>query len=196
MNKEKNLYLLFVIIFVLLIFYSNFIRVYYYILDLSISILIISFLFLFYKKFKLDKSIFVLIFIALLLHNFGLFGFYNNSPIYFSYDKLTHFFGGFALNFMFLNYLKAYFNKSKQDNIILAIFSILITLGVGSIIEIIEYLGYIILGQGEGFFYFGGTGDLGINQDSFSPWINSSFDMIFNLIGSLFGIIVYFIWEK
>lgn len=195
MNKEK-LYISFVILFVLLIFYSVFSGFYHYILDLSASILVISLLFLFYKHFRLDHFIFILIFIALLLHNFGLFGFYNNTPIYFSYDRLTHFFGGFSLSFMFLNYFKIYFNKSKQNNLILIICSILIVLGIGSIIEIIEYLGYIILGQGEGFFYFGGTGDLGVNQNQLSAWINSSFDMIFNLLGTLFGLVFYFIWKK
>jgi len=96
----------------------------------------------------------------------------------------------------FLNYIKTFFKKSKIEKTILILIAILAALGIGSIIELSEYLGYLFLGQGEGFLYFGGTGDLTGNYNLGGAWINSSVDMIFNLVGSFAGLVAYFVYEK
>ncbi len=186
--KKENLFHGFIIIFILLIIYSIQKRS-PYVLDLSASVIILIFLFKSYKEFNLNNAIFSLIFLSLLSHNLGVFGFYNNSPVYFQYDHLTHFIGGFSLSLFFLNY----FSRWSKNKAIIILLALCTALGVGSVIEIIEYLGYLVFGQGDGLFYFGGTGDLGFKQDPLiGAWINSSLDMIFNLIGGLFGIIIYF----
>ena len=135
---------------------------------------------------------FFLFFLALLFHNFGVFGFYNKYPLYFQYDYITHFFGGLALGIFFFNFFK----KNIDGKVLVLFLSLLATLGVGSIIEIIEYSGYLFLGQGDGFFYFGGKGDLGRKNSMTEAWSNSSIDMIFNLIGGIIGIIIYTICRK
>lgn len=50
-------------------------------------------------------------------------------------------------------------------------------LGLGAVGEIMEWLGYGILGSGKGFFYFG-VGDEG-------EWRNAILDMSFDLAGGL-----------
>lgn len=195
--KKENLFYFFVFIFILLIIYTIHSRIYYYILDISASFVIITLLFIFYKELNLNNFIFSLIFLALLFHNFGVFGFYNQSPFPFEYDHLTHIFGGVSLLILFLNFLIRFFTQSKRTNFFLILVAFLSALGIGSIIEVIEYFGYLFLGSGQGAFYFGGTGDITSGSDIMTgAWINSSLDMTFNLIGALIGIIIYFIYRK
>jgi len=196
MKKETYIYILAVLTFCFIILYSILTKTFYYIADSLISIIILTILFLSYRHFNLNKTIFILLSLSMLLHNFGVFGFYSESPFSFSYDKLTHFVGGFALAVFFLNYIKTFFKKSKIEKTILILIAILAALGIGSIIELSEYLGYLFLGQGEGFLYFGGTGDLTGNYNLGGAWINSSVDMIFNLVGSFAGLVAYFVYEK
>lgn len=195
MRNENGIYILFVFCFIFIISYSIYAKIYAYILDSLVSIAIISILILFYKSLNLNKLIFIFSFLALLSHNLGVFGFYANSPFTFEYDHLTHFLGGFALCLVFLNFLNCFFSKEKKTNLFLGLTAFLAALGFGSIIEITEYVGYLILGKGEGMFYFGGTGDLsGLVENA--AWINSSLDMVFNLIGALFALFACFIFRK
>ena len=194
MKKEK-IFFLFVSIFLLLIVYSFYSKNYAYVLDISTSFVLITILFVFYKNFNLNWIVFTLVFLALLLHNFGLFGFYNISPLPFEYDHFVHFFGGLALVMFFLNIFNNLENL-KLNKFFFILFALFCALGIGSIIEIIEYFGYLFLGKGDGLFYFGGTGDLGNYQDLTGAWVNSSLDMTYNLIGAVIGIILYFIVKK
>ena len=196
MKKETLIYILSVLAFCFIISYSIISRTFYYIADSTISILVLTILFFLYPKFNLNKTVFILIFLALLFHNLGVFGFYSSSPFPFSYDKLTHFVGGFSLSIFFINYIRIFFRNSKTEKTILILIAILAALGIGSIIEVTEYFGYLLLGQGEGFLYFGGTGDLTGNYNLGGAWINSSVDVAFNLVGALVGFIVYFICKK
>ena len=191
MRKEKLFYFLFLLSFILIIFYAFYSKNFEYILDTTVSIILLSVLFFYYQDFYLNKIIFILIFISLLLHDLGVFGFYNKSPLFFQYDHLTHFVGGFSLSILFVNL----FNNLKTNKNLLFLLALLTALGVGSIIEMSEYVGYLTLGEGEGFFYFGGTGD--VNYDSIGgAWINSSVDQIFNLFGGIFGLLIYALIKK
>ncbi|MBI2672393.1 DUF2238 domain-containing protein [Candidatus Woesearchaeota archaeon] len=196
MKKETYIYILAVLAFCFIIIYSILSKTFYYIADSATSIIVITILFLLYHKFNLNKTIFILIFLAMLFHNLGIFGFYGNSPFPFPYDNLTHFVGGFSLSIFFINYIKTFFKKSRTEKAILILIAVLAALGIGSIIEMTEYIGYLTLGQGEGFLYFGGTGDVTGDYNLGGAWINSSVDMLFNLIGALSGLIVYFIYKR
>src|SRR3989344_2919738 len=164
MKKENIIFIFFILVFVFIIFYSIYSKIFEYILDSSVSMFLITILFILYRKLDLNKVIFSLIFLALFFHDLGIFGFYNNSPFTFQYDHLTHFVGGFSISVLLVNYLKKYFSNKKINNIFLIIIAFLATLGIGSIIEIIEYAGYLVFGEGQGFLYFGGTGDIVFNS--------------------------------
>ena len=192
MKKEKLLFISFLVIFTALFIFSFFSR-YKYLIDSLVATSIIIFLFSFYKELNLTKTIFSLIFVSLLLHNLGVFGFYNQSPLPFSYDRLTHFVGGLSLALFFINF----FNKNlKTKFFFLVLFAVAASLGVGSIIEISEYIGFLFVGEGEGFFYFGGTGDITLKGNLDGAWVNSSTDMIYNLLGSLAGLSIFLFYEK
>ena len=194
MKKEFLLYCLFVLSFLIIFFYTIYAKIFEYLLDSTFSILIISFLLLFYKQLNLNRISFSLIFVALIFHDLGIFGFYNQSPFIFPYDNLTHFLGGFSLTILFLNYFSKFSNKNF-NKYFLFLASFLCALGVGAVIDLVDYFGFLFLGEGQGVFYFGGTGDL-INNNLGSAWINSSIDNLFNLIGALIGIMFYFIFKK
>jgi len=192
MKKEKLLFITFLAIFTSLFLFSLFSK-YKYLIDSFVAATIIIFLFSFYKEFNLSKTIFSLIFVSLLLHNLGVFGFYNVSPFSFSYDKLTHFVGGFSLAIFFVNLFS---KKIKTNFYFVILFAVFASLGVGSIIEISEYAGFLLVGEGEGFFYFGGTGDITQRDNLDGAWVNSSIDMVFNLIGSLAGLSAFIFYQK
>ena len=189
--EKKTLLYLFTSVFILLIIYAIFRNIFYF-PDLITSIIIIFLLYKYFNKLELNNFIFFLLFLALLFHDFGVFGFYNKSPLYFQYDNLTHFIGGIALGIFFINFFK----KNIDGKLLIIFLALLSALGVGAVVEIIEYSGYLYLGQGDGFFYFGGKGDLGRRNSITGAWANSSIDMVLNLVGGIIGIISYLIYKK
>jgi uncharacterized membrane protein YjdF len=103
------------------------------------------------------------------MHNLSL---YETSPFGFRFDHYMHFVGGFTISAV-TN--RIFDDSSKIKKLMLLVF---ISLGIGALGEILEWLGYSILGAGDGFLFYG-IGDEG-------EWRNSIFDMIFNMFGALF----------
>jgi len=137
--------------------------------DVIFSTIIIIFFYKFYDKLHQDyKSYFFLIF-ALILHDLGL---YASSPLGIRFDHYMHFVGGFTIAILTDRIFNEKFSKTKRF-ILLIVFS----LGIGAIGEIIEWLGYAILGLGEGFFRYG-IGDEG-------EYRNAIFDLVFNSLGAI-----------
>ena len=64
-------------------------------------------------------------------------------------------------------------------------------LGIGVFVEFYEFAGYFIVGEG--------VGGLGQGEGDFttelgeSLWLNTMLDMIFNLVGAIFGIGIGFL---
>ena len=83
-----------------------------------------------------------------------------------------HFIAGFTIALVFDRLLSEKMPLFKRFIVI-----VLCALGFGAIGEIVEWLGYGILGSGKGFFYFG-VGDEG-------EWRNAIIDTIFNGFGGL-----------
>ena len=149
-----------------------------------------NFLFLFFiflislkwDKMKFNNWSFGLVIIFFTLHSSGIFGYYNHSPFPFPFDWILHFFGMFTLSFVLLNWL--------GTNIITCSLVVLAVLGVGSLIETIEYFGYLTLGEGEGLL-FRGSGDIDDINHVGGGWINPMIDLMFNTLGSLIGLVVF-----
>ena len=180
-----------------------------FIKDLYLSVILIIIFFLLYKKLRLTTITYSLFCFSLLVHNVAAFGFYNNSPFPIPYDYVTHFLGVFAATLIIANILSNKLPKNKKFNFSSFLILLLILLGglgVGSIVENIEFGGYLYWGHGEGFFEFG-TGDYEelINPDKMKNIVGGGYfdameDLIVNLIGAflattLFGI-TFFIFKK
>ena len=187
-------YSIFVGIFLFLIMYSIVNKVYAYTNDSLVFIALLTIALIFYKKLNLNKVIFIVLGIAMLLHNLGVFGFYAHTPILIQYDHVTHLVGMFAVSIFLYNYLE----KKKLSKVTLILLVFLATLGVGALIEQIEFTGYLSLGKGEGLFYFGGTGDTGVSglieqnlqdiDELGGGFLNTMWDLMYNFFGAVIGI--------
>jgi len=192
-----------ILIFLAYAYYSYSSGVTAYISDSFIFIGILVGLFIFANKLNLSLLSFVLIIIAFMLHLSGVFGWYNVSPIFIQYDHLTHLFGLFAITVLVFDTLKIHLGKSKFGNFLLLLMVFLASLGIGSVIEQVEYVGYLKFGTGAGLLRFGGLGDTPFNEENLRAmdiigggWINSMLDLNYNFIGALAGIIfVYSIYK-
>ena len=84
------------------------------------------------------------------------------------------------------------------NNIFLLFIVLLVSLGIGSLIENLEFGGYLFLGEGEGGLYFGeGDAAPGVDTDmrniAGGGWFNAMWDLVFNLLGALAAIIAMLI---
>lgn len=203
MHKEtqlKIIYFLGIAIFILFAIYAYFSNVKDYINDSIILIILLSLIYLLRKYLDFTQSIFILLIIGFISHNLGVFGFYNVSPIPIQYDHITHFIGLFAVSTLFFNFFKKYFSDNKINNVLILIIIILATLGVGSLIETAEFLGFLKFGFGEGFLKFGGLGDTPLTEEVLRDidligggWVNTMWDLVYNALGALFGVTFMYI---
>lgn len=183
-----------------LILQGIFTQVYTWIPDAAFSIVLTFFCLWQWKNLKLTVPIFFLILFALFLHDAGILGFYSTSPLFLPWDQVTHFIGLFAVGVFFFNFFEDKLQKGKSfHNLFLLFIILLASLGVGSLIENVEFAGYTFLGKGEGVLYFGeGDGILEpIDTDMMNfaggGWHNAMRDLISNLLGALAGIVVMLI---
>jgi len=179
-EKQRN-----VLVFIIFVF--ALIRLFYFIkysilsstmwiVDNITSLAAIVLLFFFYKKIKLTILHFSFIVGFLLLHNFGTIGYYSKDIAWLPFDAWVHGFFGFIAAIIVSSYLE------KEKLRFKFVFMLLLVLGMGAFHEIVELLGAVFFGEGDGFLFFG-TGDL----KSF----NSQWDLFSSLIGALIGYFAY-----
>jgi len=126
-----------------------------YIKDFIGSFIFISVLALLYHKLKLTPITFSLITASLILHNLGAFGSYGKAPLGIPYDNITHFFGIFVASLALSNLFSGFLSRKKKNtfaNILILGLIVLSALGVGSIVENAEFVGYLIWGGGRRIF--------------------------------------------
>jgi len=133
-----------------------------------------------YQKIKLNLPITVVSLITILLHHLKLYGnFYLGIP----FDRIMHFTAGFALVLIFYHYLYHSDKRKNPNRWKISILAILIAAGAASLIEIVEFVGYSSLGEGEGLLFYG-TGDFG-------EWNNLSWDLICNTSGAILAALIF-----
>ncbi|HLC65002.1 MAG TPA: hypothetical protein VJI46_02640 [Candidatus Nanoarchaeia archaeon] len=141
--------------------------------------------FFIWGRLRLNVFIMILTNIFFILHSLGFVDFYALSPLGIPYDKILHFFGPMILSLIIY--------RTLGDNRIPRwLLTLLIVLGVGGLIEIVEYLGFAFLGEGEGLFFFGvGDGGKLINS-----WENAITDLMANVLGSVAGVCILALMNK
>lgn len=128
--------------------------------------------FFLYRKMKLSIPTLAVGAFALVLHHIKL---YQEVYLGIPFDHYMHFAGGFALSLIFCEY---FVNSEKKPNYVKIFFlSVCIAAGIGSFMEIIEFTGKSLLGEGQGLLFYG-DGDWG-------EYNNTSWDMINNTIGAV-----------
>jgi len=144
-----------------------------FIFDRFFSAGLVLLLFAFYKITKLRLGIIIFAIAVLLIHHLKLYGnFYLGIP----FDRIMHFTAGIALGLIAYHYLES---RTDMKRIEIVAISVLIAAGAGSIMEIIEFVGYSYLGQGEGLLFFG--------KGDFGEWNNASWDLMNNAFGAILG---------
>jgi hypothetical protein len=113
------------------------------------------------------------------------------------WEIVTHLAGGFAFSLLVFRWMEQWMEKKftkKTCFVLIGIF--LAATGLGAIVEISEFVGYLFAGEGEGAFQFGpGDGVAGKEGTELidalgGGWINEGWDFIYNTIGILVGIIL------
>lgn len=164
-----------------------------------IFILLIVFFYLAYDIWDLRLPIFAVLILSLLPHALGFMGFYLNSPLPFglAYDHFTHLLPLFAFALFFFQFLSRFMARKlfALKTLFLIAVVILAASGIGVIIELFEFSGFLINGFGEGGLAFG-AGDACSGQivgtfeeiDAYGGgWFNTMYDLIWNSIGVLAG---------
>ena len=152
----------------------------------------------FSDSLRLTIPTFTVVILGMILHGLGVLGFYGASPVPIQWDHITHIFGLFAFALLIFEYLEQWMDVRLLTlrNITLVIIIFLAASGVGAVIELSEFLGYLKYGFGEGAFAFGpGDGfetfaknNTDLIADLGGGWINTGWDLIFNTLGIIAGI--------
>jgi len=161
-----------------------------YIIDCVFAYIVIIVFFLLEKQFPLKPWLIVLGLIPSLLEltalNFGFFGF---SIYGFGFDKMFHITNSFILTTLMYFWISTVYTQHKGIKIIIAV---LIVMGIGSLGEIMEFVGQV-------YFHMNNAGAFS-QGDLLPPTLKNDFtiydtwwDMISNLIGaSLAGMMMAF----
>ncbi|CAN5528440.1 hypothetical protein BH09PLA1_BH09PLA1_27880 [soil metagenome] len=120
---------------------------------------------------------YALFLIAILLHDLGAFGFYQNSPLPFSWDILVHFFFAIPGALILHGALAHHFPQLRpwQTNVT----TLLFIMGVGALHEIMEYMSYLTLGEARGML-----------KPTTSYFFDTQRDLTNNLLGCLTALIL------
>jgi len=132
-----------------------------------------------YRRLKMSIPVLFISVIALLMHHMKLYG-----NVYFGipFDRIQHFIGVFAIALIMYHYIEVTYNKKYFNKIAVGLVVFFIAFGIGASIEIVEFLGYSYLGEGEGVLFYG-TGDFG-------EYNNIGWDLIANSLGALLAILI------
>ncbi len=193
------------LIFAYFIYYAIISRTLSYIMDSALFIALTIFFYCMYKKWNFTLPIYIFVLIPLIAHNAGVLGYYNKSPVPIQWDHITHFLPMFGFSLLFFQNLKEYMNKKffTSKNFLLFLIVLFGSIGIGSLIENAEFFGYLAFGFGEGGFMFG-AGDGLPDVDYKDPkmiefvgggWFNTMWDIVFNELGALTGLVVMMVWR-
>lgn len=165
-------------------------------------IVLIVFFYFTYDIWDIRLPIFAVLILGFLPHALGFMGFYLNSPLPFGfpYDHFTHFFPLLAFALLFFQFLSRFMTRRlfAVKTLFLIVLVILAASGIGVIIELFEFSGFLVNGFGEGGLAFG-AGDACQGQlvstfeeiDAYGGgWFNTMYDLIWNSIGVLAGVFI------
>jgi len=157
----------------------------------------------FAEDIRLSVPVQTLVILGMIPHALGVFGFYGASPFPIQWDHVTHLAGLFGFALLFAGFLSQWMDARvwSRRNVMLFILIFFAASGVGALIELSEFVGYLKYGIGQGAFAFG-PGDgfetfVGNTSDKIADigggWINTGWDLTFNTFGILLGIVAFII---
>jgi len=125
------------------------------------------------------------------LHASGVFGYYGNSPFPVPFDWVVHYFGFTVLGMIFV---QTYWDECDKLSVLCMI--VLACMGIGAFVELMEYEGYLHLGEGEGALFYGpGDVNTDLMNEAGGGWINTMQDLVNNFFGTLTGMAIMLLWR-
>jgi uncharacterized membrane protein YjdF len=108
---------------------------------------------------------------AMLLHMLGAFGYYQQSPLPFSFDILVHYYFALVLTVAIYRALEGNFSMRPWH---VAAVTFFIMMGAAAMHEIMEYMSYLLLGEAKGML-----------KPTTSYFFDTQRDLTNNLLGTL-----------
>jgi hypothetical protein len=188
-NEIVDLKWIFVIIILLLLVLSfvNYQQKTFEFLSYNLMIIIAMGIFYFYfHHIKLPQMIILSLFLMILFSQLGSNIYLNGSALWdykfgiMRYDNFVHAINGFMLVFISYNFIAHHLDKGMRKRpVYLALLLILVTLGLGSIWETIEF------------------GEVTFIKNTFvGDYVNNALDLFFNTIGAVIGAISLSIYKN
>jgi uncharacterized membrane protein YjdF len=125
-------------------------------------------------RFKLSAINFALFGSALLLHMLGALGYYQNSPLPFSFDILVHYYFAMVVTFGLAEAFERNYRLRPWHVLALTFFFMM---GFAAVHEIMEYCSYLLLGE-----------EKGMLKPGTSYVFDTARDLSNNLLGTLTGL--------
>jgi len=194
-----------VVIFLLMILMSYIVGNTGFVPDMIGFIVLTVFFYFTYEKWNLNLPIYTMLILGFIPHALGFMGFYLNTPIGLAWDHFTHIVPIFAFGLLFFNFLYQWMDRKffTQKTIFLILVVLMAASGVGVVIELIEFSGFLVYGFGEGALAFG-AGDACTGQlvstfeeiDAYGGgWFNTMYDLIWNSLGALSAVVLMILFH-
>jgi hypothetical protein len=199
---KHTVFVLFLLVFIALSIY-NFVNRSQWLFDNLVAIAFLIFVFSIYRWLMLSWRTYLMFNLALLTHNLGSFGFYEFGSGFFAYDAIVHLFGAMVAAYIIFNFASRRLHVKRKRRVkrtvvdehkVIFIFLVMASVAMlGTIVELIEFGGFMFLGPGEGMF-FTGYGDSGYDASDFrAQYVDTMEDIIVNIIGSMIGVLAFYI---
>jgi uncharacterized membrane protein YjdF len=125
------------------------------------------------RRLHLYWAHYALLIVAFLLHDGGAYGFYQHSPLPFSWDILVHYYFAIPVTLIMHRAIATnYAGVLRPWQAMLV--ALLFMMGLGAIHEIMEYMTYLVLGE-----------ERGMLKPSTSYFFDTQRDLTNNLLGTL-----------
>ncbi len=117
---------------------------------------------------------------------------YGWSGLWYQYDFFVHAFAIFCFSIVVCSVFYPYLLRGLKSKFLVFFILLFFMIGIGGFNEVLEYVGYDVIGYGEGFLEYG-DGDS--TPDS-GPWQDASTDLLANILGGLVGIGGFILLKK
>lgn len=135
------------------------------------------------NRLAISPFVYAAYLVAILLHDLGAYGFYQHSPLGFSWDILVHYYFAIAGALIVHGALSHYFPALRPWQI--NVTTLLFIMGIGALHEIMEYMTYLLLGE-----------EKGMLKPSSSYFFDTQRDLTNNLLGCLTALIGRAVYDR
>mgnify|MGYP006288002357 CR=1 FL=1 len=154
-------------------------------LDYAAMLLITVLIYAVGRHYRISPNLIAAGMMVTLPHAIGILGPYSLAH----YDFFSHLFALFFLSLYIAEIVHAI--SGCPRNLVMFFILLFATIGISALHEIVEFLGYKLLGTGNSVFQMGSgdfTAEIGI-------WQNSMIDMLFGTLGASLGLLLWF-WRR